>query len=193
MGNPRIFISYAFVSKKHPDYLFAQRLAEDLRQTGAEVILDDAYIGDQAFVQQLNKVLPSCQWLNMVQTPDALQSLRVQMSVSTALNLVAQKKMRDVTVVSAIHPDSSEIPQTWANLKIFDASTDYQRAVARIKLELGLDDLVNTSTTQSNTASPFEPNIDRFTSNDDDKPLGLPPLSPSPQKGPIRLDTPRSL
>ena len=123
------------------------------------------------------------------------QSLRVQMSVSTALNLVAQKKMRDVIVVTALQPDPSEIPQTWANLKGFDASIDYPRAIARVRLELGLDELDNNAVTQSNTVavSFVEQSIDRVTSRDDDRPLGLPPLSSPMGKGVYTQDTPQSL
>ena len=54
MAGSRVFISYAFVNEQHPDYLFVQRLADDLRQEGADIIIDAADVDEQAFVHRLN-------------------------------------------------------------------------------------------------------------------------------------------
>jgi TIR domain len=141
MANARVFISYAFVDGQHLDYLFAQRFAEDLRQEGAYIVPDVADVGEQAFVERLNRVLPTCQWLIVIQSPEAMQSLRVQMSVSTALHLVAQHRMQGVLVVRAAPCDAHEVPPAWESLIVFDGTQDYARVLARVLLELGLKEI----------------------------------------------------
>ena len=59
MSASHVFISYAFVNEQHPDYLFVQQLAKDLRQEGVDVIVDTAYIEEQAFVQRLRGCVES--------------------------------------------------------------------------------------------------------------------------------------
>lgn len=177
MAHPRVFISYAFDNEQHPDYLFAQRLAEDLRRAGAEVILDEANSGEQVYVQQLNRILPSCQWLIAVQTPEALQSLRLQMSVSSALNLLSEKKMRDIFVLAALPTDPSEVPPTWANLKLIDASEDYPRALARVLLELESGASAIVPEMRPHSHSFLEQRPDLSVSREGDKPSSLPLLS----------------
>lgn len=110
MADTRVFISYAFVNEQHPDYLFVEELARDLRQAGVGVIIDTTNVGEQAFVHRLNTVLPGCQWMIVVLTPEALQSLRLQMSVSSAMNLLSEKKIRDIFVLAALPTDSSKVP-----------------------------------------------------------------------------------
>lgn len=176
MGKPRVFISYAFVDEQHLDYLFALRLAGDLRQAGADVIVDLAYAGEQAFVHRLNTVLPGCQWMIVVLTPEALQSLRLQMSVSSAMNLLSEKKMRDIFVLSALPTDPSEVPPTWKNLKLIDASSDYPKALARVLLELesGESDIVPEMRSRSYPF--FEQSLNKSVSREDNKPSSLPLL-----------------
>jgi hypothetical protein len=172
MTDLRVFICYAFVDEQHPDYIFAQRLAEDLRKAGADVVVDTANVGEQAFVQRLNRVLPSCQWLIVVQTPAALQSLRMQMSVSSALNLVSQKKMQKVLAVIATPCEMHDIPLTWESLTVFDASKDYARALARVLLELELQ------CPQTDSGDGVLASAD-IISLADDNPLKVPVLLPS--------------
>jgi hypothetical protein len=138
MASVRVFISYAFVDEQHRDYLFAQRFAEDLRSAGAGVVVDSANVGEQAFVQRLNRVLPNCQWLIVIQSPDALQSLRVQMCVNTALQFVTQQRMQGVLAIVATLCDTQDVPLAWEQLPAFNATEDYPRALAQVLLSLDL-------------------------------------------------------
>jgi hypothetical protein len=182
MANPRVFISYVFVNERHPDYLFAQRLAEDLRLAGADVVIDKTNAGEQAYVQRLNRMLPSCQRLIVVQTPDALQSLRVQMSVNTALQLVTQQRMQKVLAVIATSYETQNIPLTWESLTVFDATQDYARALARILLELDLQDL------QADSVDVVLPVADTALLTDD-SPVKVPIVMPS---APLPVDAVQS-
>lgn len=193
MGKPRVFISYAFVSKDHPDYLFAVQLARDLRGVGADALIDDANVGEQRHVQRLNQVLPSCQWLVVVQTPAALQSLRVQTAVSTALHLASQTKLQGVIGVIASPLDTQEIPLTWTAFPVFDASQDYPRALARILIELELLESANTSESQLDLPLFSESSIYLQTSWEDDRPLDTPRLPTSLQNDASDRDRPQSV
>jgi hypothetical protein len=138
MGTSRVFVSYHALDSASHAHQVVMRLVEALSLAQVEVVEDNAAVADTEYVQYLNSVLPSCQWLIVVQTPEALQSLRVQMSVSTALHLVNQQKMRNVLLVAATLCDPQAIPITWESLTVFDATQDYARALARVLLELDL-------------------------------------------------------
>lgn len=194
MGGSRIFISYAFVSKNHPDYLFAVQLARDLRGAGADVLIDETNVNEQRLAQRLNQVLPSCQWLIVIQSPDALQSLRVQMAVSTTIHLVNQKKIQGVLGVITSPLDTQEIPLTWITFPVFDASQDYPRALARILIALELLESASTSDeSQPDLPLLSEPSIDLQTSREDDRPLDMPRLPTSLKNAANDRDRPRSL
>lgn len=173
MANTRVFISYAYADEQHPDYLFAQRLAEDLRRAGAEVIVDEANSVERAYVQRLNRVLPNCQCMIAILTPEALQSLRLQMSVSSALNLLSEKILQDIFVFAVLPTDPAEIPPTWANLKFIDATIDYPRALAKVLVELEAGTLALAPEKTPQSYPFFEHSLDRPVSREDDKPVSL--------------------
>jgi hypothetical protein len=193
MANTRVFISYAFVDEHHPDYLFVQRFAEDLRRAGADVVVDTANVGEQAFVQRLNRVLPTCPWLIVIQSPEALQSLRVQMSVNMALQLVTQRQMQEVLAVVATSCDTQDMPLTWNTLAVIDASEDYPKALARALLLLGLASSTNQADTQPDASLPLEPRLDRLTSVVFDRPSGLSRLSTLVERETAEKDHSQSL
>ncbi|MBV9690337.1 MAG: TIR domain-containing protein [Ktedonobacteraceae bacterium] len=137
MAGPRIFVSYYVDGTADHDYRFATQLITDLRAHGAEVVESVGSAGKD-IAQWLNEVLPGCQWCILVQTPRAVRSLRVQMEVNTAFNLVMQQRMQGIIPVLAEPCDSDELPAMWTTLKSFDATQDYPRALTRVLGELGL-------------------------------------------------------
>src|SRR5690348_13119768 len=90
----RVFLSHA-----SEDAIFAERLANDLRQSGADVWLDTADLRHGNFLQRINEALASCDWMVLVLTPAAIRSQYVQMEVYAALGLVAQRRMQGVIPV----------------------------------------------------------------------------------------------
>ncbi len=139
MTLPRVFVSHTSIDQSDPDYRFTMQLIEDLRTHGAEVVTSISSTSDDEFIRHLNHVLPSCQWFIVILTPEALQSLRVQMEVHIAINLVVQKSMFGVLAVGSAQYDEQGLPPTWTSIKLFDATQDYQRALAGMLMELGLD------------------------------------------------------
>ncbi|MBV8822059.1 MAG: hypothetical protein JO123_04655, partial [Ktedonobacteraceae bacterium] len=67
-----------------------------------------------------------------------VRSLRVQMEVNSAFNLLMQQRMQGVISVLAEPCNSNELPATWTTLKSFDATQDYPRALTRVLGEVGL-------------------------------------------------------
>ncbi len=138
MGGPHIFVSYDVTDTAYENTSMTMQLISDLRHAGAEIITDSSAVSNGAFVHFLNQMLLRCQWLILVQTPQALQSLRVQTSVNTALHLVAQQRMKGVVRVIVSSIDLQDEPFVWTTLHEFDARQDYARARDKILLALGL-------------------------------------------------------
>ncbi len=186
MVAPRVFISYA---KEAPnDSRFAMRLTNDLRGAGADVVtIEESQANkdgsaNECFEQMLNRKLPSCEWMILVQTPDALHSAHVQMAVNTALNLVVQQRMRGVLAMIAVPGNSKEMPPTWTTLKTFDASQDYPRALARILLTIDLASPTSLHKAQAFVAPQptLQPASQLTSHRASDKPL--PPSQPHTQR-----------
>ena len=175
MINLHIFISFAFVNEQHLDYLFAQRLAEDLSQAGADVHIDEANEREHSIVEQGNQFLLNSQWLIVVQTPDALHSPRVHMVVNTALNRMAKGRLKGIFVIVAAQCDVQEVPLSWDKLSVIDATQDYPRALAKVLLELKSSESDLAHEINSNSHSFFEQSLNKSESLEDDKPSS-PPL-----------------
>ena len=69
MSQLRVFISHATENTT-----FAERLASDLRRTGADVWLDASHLGPGNFLANINKALNNRDVLVLVLTPAALRS-----------------------------------------------------------------------------------------------------------------------
>jgi len=121
---PRIFISHS-----HHDEVFALRLAADFERAGAYVWIDkhDVQYGD--FLERINEGLAKCDWLVLVETPDALTSRPVTMEVYAAQNRVLYLQMRDIIRIIAAPHDLHAVPPTVATLQYYDATVDYAAAV----------------------------------------------------------------
>jgi Domain of Unknown Function (DUF1080)/TIR domain len=137
VSSPRIFVSYMRTEDERGAEI-ARQLIADLQANGAEIVTDNETISDAQFMTFLNRELPRCQYLILVQTPAALKSLRVQTAVNMALTMAAQNRIRNVLRLIAIHPDGKEAQPQWSAERTFDASTDYPRARDKLFLELDL-------------------------------------------------------
>ena len=137
MIGPRIFVGFA--EEVPRDRLFAQQLVDDLYGAGNDVALltsNEKALADDAFVQMLNQQLAACEYVLFVLTPEALHSTKVQMIVNTALNLVVRQRIRNIFALLAAPIDAQDMPPTWTTIRVFDATQDYPRALARVQLAL---------------------------------------------------------
>ncbi len=153
MNASRIFVSYNTGQAISQHEQFAQRLIHDLHASGADVVTDGGSISDATFVQTINKELPTCRWFLLVESPDALQSPRIQMTVNTALNLVAQHTLHGAFRVIAEPTHPQELPPSWGRLRTFDASRAYSSALAQLLIVLQL----KTAHTATHTNSIIRP------------------------------------
>ncbi|HEX6799366.1 MAG TPA: TIR domain-containing protein [Ktedonobacterales bacterium] len=128
-----------FLSHSHADDAFAKKLADDLTHAGADVWVDFADIAYDNFLKKIDEGLRDRQWLVLVMTPTALRSEFVQMEVTAALLQVAKHSMRGVIPILAAPCSDKEIPATWAPLHRYDATRDYQSALAGLINALGLN------------------------------------------------------
>ncbi|HJT57914.1 MAG TPA: TIR domain-containing protein [Ktedonobacteraceae bacterium] len=138
MGEPGIFVSYYAVNKLHPDYSFAVRCMRDLRMRGAEIVAESSLVPQGAANRYLEEQLSRCQWLILILTPEALRSRQVQMEVETVLKLVRQQRLQGILALMPMPCSLDALPPGWSAIRIFDASEDYARALARIGLILNL-------------------------------------------------------
>jgi hypothetical protein len=151
MGEPvRIFISH----HRSPDEdAITRRLAADLQAAGADVWLDTERIPSGDFVGKINEGLAGRQWLVLVMTPEAIKSTWVRAEVNAALNQVNAGRMLGVIPVVASVCDEGDIPLLWASLQRYDATRDYQGAVAGLLRALG----IATPSQAPVTATPMPP------------------------------------
>ena len=137
MIGPRIFVGFA--EEVQRDRLLAQQLVDDLRDAGNDVALlmnNEKALEDDAFIPMLNQQLSACEYVLFVLTPEALHSAKVQMIVNTALNLVVRQRIRNIFALLAAPIDAQDMPPTWTTIRVFDATQDYPRALARVQLAL---------------------------------------------------------
>ena len=180
MSSARIFVSYPLTGDEQGAEC-ARRFIADLKASGAEVITDSERIPDANLVSYLTRELGRCDYFILIQTPQALRSLRVQGAVNLALQVVAQKRMKGVLRLIATPSDTDDEPPLWITPRAFDASRDYPRARDRMLLELGLlnldaeeVELVQSTPLSSPTSAPTS----RKTSRSATGPVRSSPASP---------------
>ncbi len=137
MSASRVFVSYTSQADKQYEQ-FVSRLMSDLRGAGADVITDGGSVSDAAFVQTLNQELPTCQWFLLIESPDAVQSPRIQMAVNTAINLLSQRQLQGAFRVVAEQTQVHDVPPLWTKLRTFDATNNYTTAFTQLVTALRL-------------------------------------------------------
>lgn len=128
-----------FISHHHSptEDAFTARLAADLRNAGITVWVDVANIRDGDFMERINAALAASNWVVLVLTPASLRSPAVRTEANAAMNLAWQKRMHGIIPVVAEPIDVSDVPPTWDLLQRYDATQDYQRALAGLLSALG--------------------------------------------------------
>jgi formylglycine-generating enzyme required for sulfatase activity len=133
MAQPKIFVSY---SRK--DREITQRLVDDLHRAGAEVWVDVDGIHSGNFMQAIDKALAACDWMVLVLSPSALASDYVPEETYTALHRVKQGYMKGVVPVLVSMCQPGTIPPQWDVLQRYDATQDYNSALAGLVRAIGL-------------------------------------------------------
>ncbi len=175
MQTVRVFVSYNTGQDHNPYEQFALQLIADLRAAGAEVVTDGGNISDAIFVQTINREFPTCRWFVLVQSPEALQSPRIQMMVNTALNLVGQRSMNGALRVLTGPTQSNDVPPTWERLRTFDANHSYASALEQLLTALGLKSSQKLTVIPSKLVT--APRISTSTTYAYDRPVVLPRTS----------------
>ncbi|HEU5381134.1 MAG TPA: TIR domain-containing protein [Ktedonobacteraceae bacterium] len=139
MPYPRIFVIYACIGDERGTEI-GKQIVREIRAKNIEAVTDHETMPDEQYMKFLNRELPQCGCLIFVQTPVALQSLRVQTAVNMALTLVAQRRMRNVlrVIAETSQNENAGNQPPLANLRTFDASMDYPRARDKLFIELGI-------------------------------------------------------
>lgn len=131
----RVFVSHHHSPKEDA---FTARLVTDLQAAGADVWVDNERIPSGDLVRRINEGLAGRQWLVLVMTPESLKSPWVQAEVDAALHQYRAGRMLGVIPFVAQACDEREIPPLWAPLYRYDATREYQNALAGLLCALGL-------------------------------------------------------
>jgi hypothetical protein len=127
-----------FVSHTSADKDFTQRLVGDLRDAGADIWVDFSNIERNDFVTEIDRALATCQWMILVVSPAALRANWVQLEANMGIVRLMQNRLRGILPVLAAPVDESLIPPTWSTWHRYDATRDYDTAVAGILSAIGL-------------------------------------------------------
>ena len=122
---PKVFISHS-----HKNDAFSKRLMKDLQAAGVEVWIDFEDILHGDFVSRINDALRNCEWVVPLFTPESLNSNFVKQEVNVALTLLMSGKILGIIPIIAAPCDFQNIPPMWNNLQRYDATRDYDAALA---------------------------------------------------------------
>ncbi|HEU5228639.1 MAG TPA: hypothetical protein VFU49_12565 [Ktedonobacteraceae bacterium] len=165
MPIPRVFISHYTTEETQQSFQILTQLIADLRTAGAEVVTNGGRSSVEHFTYTLNHELPQCQWLLLIQTPEALHSSQVQTTVNTAIQLVSQQHMQGIIRLATSPVNTQEIPMAWSALTTIDIGQDYPRALEKVLLALGISGPITNTRLQAAPppAPPFamSPTYDR--------------------------------
>ena len=111
-----------FVSRCVQDEAFAMHLVQDLLSLGIEVWATALTDEDGGSPTQLAAALGACEWLLVIQTPEALQSATVATEVQAALRISAASPLRGLIALQLAPCDPKLIPPSWQGLQHIDAT-----------------------------------------------------------------------
>ncbi len=134
MAALRVFISHASA-----DSAFAERLAADMRNAGADVWLDSTHLtGPGDFVARISQALNERDVLVLVLSPAAIASQWVPDEMNAAIVRAKQGYMYSPLVVQYGNVSTRDIPGLWTTYQRIDATNDYTSALSRILKALDL-------------------------------------------------------
>jgi hypothetical protein len=134
LTKPKVFVSH---SHKNDD--FTAQFVEDLRRAGVEVWVDMTNMLEGEFITRINEALDASEWLVLVLTPDAIASKPVNTEVNAAISRVWRKRLKGFIPFMAHYCDPETIPAIWDTYHRYDATSDYQNALAGLLRALGME------------------------------------------------------
>lgn len=138
-SQPRVLLSYGPDTLTQEAQQRVQQLLADLRNAEIDITIDtDGEVG-KGPVDTIS--LQKYQWVIVVQTPETLQSPRIQAIIRAGAELYEQQKLRGILRVQVSPTWPPSLAQPWPDAPVFDISQDYPRALAGILL------LLNAGTT----------------------------------------------
>jgi hypothetical protein len=155
MVTPSIFISAITADSPRQEFELGRHLIEDLEHAGVKVIIDDGKVPDSRFLEIVQPALKSCTWFILIQTGIAMNSLRVQVTMSSALQQVHQRTMRGIIRIICPSSEMNDSPPLWSETNEIPFMGDYPRVRDKILLELDLlriDDVIEKAVTKIPTS-----------------------------------------
>ena len=159
-----------FFSYSRKDSEFVRRLAEELREAGINLWLDQLILGGQRWDGAVEEALQTCQGMIAVLSPDAVASQNVMDEVSYALE---EKK-----IVIPILLHSCTIPFRLRRVQYIDFTADYSTAFAQLLRALRIDQPLPPRA----PAVPEETVVQDVTAPSQETPREVPTLKPLPRR-----------
>ncbi|HET8910514.1 MAG TPA: hypothetical protein VFN23_03565 [Ktedonobacteraceae bacterium] len=155
MVTPSVFISALTAGSPRQEFELGRQLIEDLEHAGVKVVVDDGKVPDSRFFEMVQPALKSCTWFILIQTGIAMNSLRVQVTMSSALQQVHQQTMRGIIRIICPSSEMNDSPPLWSATNEIPFTGDYPRVRDKILLELDLlriDDVIEKAVTKIPTS-----------------------------------------
>lgn len=151
----RVYMSYYQGDVSHFDYQITSQLIYLLQRANAEVIPGIISSMESGFSTSVYQELATCQWLIVIQTPQAMLSPALKMTMDVARSLVAQNTMKGIIVIKAAVFNSQDLPYPWSQLLTIDATREPQKALAKVLREISLDEQPTLLKVDRQPESPF--------------------------------------
>jgi hypothetical protein len=129
-----------FISHSHADNQITTRLADDLRNGGADVWVDTNLLASDAWIGQIRAALTSCDWFLVVVSPAAVRSKWVQAEINIALARSKHGLMRGVIPI-LVEPCRREDIPVLGTFRWLDATRNYEFAFAQLRNVLSLHEV----------------------------------------------------
>lgn len=169
LNRPKVYVSHS-----PSDDAFTLRFVQALIEGGVAVWLNDAAEDAEILAPRARETLLGCDWLVMVQTPEALASRTVNAELSAALLAPPSSTQRGILIMVAAPSDPESVPPIWQGLPSYD--------IGRLGYDGMLEGVLRTLRSQPPTA-PGAPAIG-FSTQPGLPPLDHPPATAAPTAWP---------
>lgn len=133
----RIFVSYLQTGNQE-ETLNVQRLIADMQAAGADIVIDNEPDSDAQTGKYLHREMGRCDYLILVQTPQSLQSPRVQRTANLAAQMVAEQHLKGVLRFIATPSENESEPFPWNMFPAMAAHQGYPNVRDRLLQAVGL-------------------------------------------------------